>query len=216
MANEIQYLHDDAAETLYVIIRNSSGQFWNTSGTPAFETFEAANWSDYASAMSAVDTSSPPSSGNVMLQGSWPAALLTVGIYWMDFYVRAGALASQTDLLLESVSCYYARGVVYTGIQAHAILHADTYLAVWGSLWDLYEYLTTYGDAHWEANFAIDSTGGGLTLGAAVSQIRSMLVGKAVYDAGTGVASYYDNAGNAVVISTPLLGNGSRNAPTVS
>ena len=62
----------------------------------------------------------------------------------------------------------------------------------------------------------IDSTGGGLTLGAAVSQIRSMLVGKAVYDPATGVASYYDNAGNAVVISTPLLGSGSRNAPTVS
>jgi len=96
MSNEIQLTHDDAAETVYAIVRNQSGQ-WYVAATP--ETFESSHWSTYAIALSVVDSSSPPATGNIALQGTFPA--LAAGFYWLDTYIRAGATAAQTDVRLE-------------------------------------------------------------------------------------------------------------------
>jgi len=102
MANEIQIIHDDAAETIYAIVRNMAGQFL-AAATP--ETFEAANWATYDIALAQVDASSPPTTGNVALQGTFPAA--SAGFYWLDFYVQAGASPAQTDVHLKSILCHW-------------------------------------------------------------------------------------------------------------
>ncbi len=44
MAGEIQHNDDTTGITLYAVIRNVTGQVWNTTGTPAFETQVNANW----------------------------------------------------------------------------------------------------------------------------------------------------------------------------
>ncbi len=102
MANEIQILHDDAAETVYAIVRNIAGQFY-AGATP--ETYDSANWGDYDIPLSQVDVTSPPTSGNVAMQGTFPA--VAAGFYWLDVYIRAGANPAQTDLLLASLLVYW-------------------------------------------------------------------------------------------------------------
>lgn len=102
MANEIQIIHDDAAETIYAIVRNMDGQFL-AGATP--ETFESANWATYDIALAQVDASSPPPSGNAAYQGSFPA--LDAGFYWLDVYLQAGASPAQTDARLQSALYYW-------------------------------------------------------------------------------------------------------------
>jgi len=102
MANEIQITHDDAAETIYAIVRNTAGQ-WYVGATP--ETYESTHWSTYAVALTAVDTTSPPTTGNIAVQGTFPA--LAAGFYWLDIYVRAGGSAAQTDYRLSSRLVYW-------------------------------------------------------------------------------------------------------------
>jgi hypothetical protein len=102
MANEIQIIHDDAAETVYAIVRNQAGQ-WYVGAAP--ETYESSHWATYAIALSVVDSSSPPATGNVALQGTFPA--VTPGFYWLDTYIRGGATAAQTDARLDRRLVYW-------------------------------------------------------------------------------------------------------------
>ena len=102
MSNEIQIIHDDAAETIYAIIRNMAGQFL-AGATP--ETFEAANWATYDIALAQVDSTSPPSSGNAAFQGTFPA--VAAGFYWLDIYIQAGGSPAQTDWLLRQTLYYW-------------------------------------------------------------------------------------------------------------
>jgi hypothetical protein len=97
MANEIQIVHDDAAETVYAVVRDAAGK-WYHGANP--ETFDSANWGDYKIALSQVDVTSPPASGNAAYQGTFPA--VPAGFYWVDTYVQAGGAAAQADL---RVSC---------------------------------------------------------------------------------------------------------------
>jgi hypothetical protein len=62
----------------------------------------------------------------------------------------------------------------------------------------------------------VDSTGGELSLAKAVEAIVAWLGGKCVYDAATGVATYYGRDGETVILTTPLLGGGNRDEPTIS
>lgn len=126
--NEIQIIHDDAAEAVYCIIRNQAGQFWNTSGTPAFEAFEAANWASYAIALTAVDTTSPPATGNVALQGTFPAAI-PAGFYWLGCCIRSSAAPLQTDLRAASMMVRW-NGQAVTTAEAWACGALRTALAV--------------------------------------------------------------------------------------
>jgi len=95
MANEIQIIHDDAAETVYAIVRDMSGEF--LAGATS-ETFAVGNWATYEIALSEVDAAA---SGNVALQGDFPA--IESGFYWLDFYIHAGASPAQTDAHLKSI-----------------------------------------------------------------------------------------------------------------
>jgi hypothetical protein len=180
MANEIQILHDDAAETLYAIVRNQAGQFY-AGATP--ETFEAANWATYDIALAAVDTTSPPATGNVALQGTFPA--VAAGVYWLDLYVQAGASPAQTDYRIASML------VEFDGTVGHTLTQPEASAA------------------------NIDSTGGTLSMAKAVEAILAWAGGKASYDAATGIATYYGQDGVTVILTTPLLGGGNRNAPTI-
>ena len=99
MANEIQIIHDDAAETIYTVVRNMAGQFY-AGATP--ETFTVANWATYAIALAQVDSAA---SGNVALQGTCPA--VDAGFYWLDTYRQGGATPAQTDYHLKSLLCYW-------------------------------------------------------------------------------------------------------------
>lgn len=102
MSNEIQIIHDDAAETVYAVVRNMAGQFC-AAATP--ETFESANWATYDIALAQVDASSPPASGNAAYQGTFPAA--AAGFYWLDIYVQAGVSPAQTDWPVRSILYYW-------------------------------------------------------------------------------------------------------------
>jgi len=102
MANEIQIIHDDAAEAIYAVLRDVAGQFY--AGASA-EAFESANWATYDIALAQVDASSPPAAGNAAYQGTFPA--VAAGFYWLDFYVRAGGSPAQTDWLAKSILYYW-------------------------------------------------------------------------------------------------------------
>ena len=180
MADEIQILHDDAAETVVVIIRNQAGEYCVVA-TPAFEAWDGTHWATYAITLAAV--SGAYTTGNVALQGTFPA--LAAGFYELAFYQRAGATAAQTDAWLGSRDVYWNG----TALQPAAIvaLTAD-----------------------------IDSTGVPITLAKAIEALLAWSAGKVVYNATTGVATYYGQDGETVVLTTPLLGGGNRDEPTIT
>jgi len=100
MANEIQYLHDDAAEAVYCIIRNASGAVFDAATDEAFEIFDTDNWADYAIALTQVDAAT---AGNVAMTGDFPSAV-AVGFYRLDFYLRAGASPGRNDVRLAGAT----------------------------------------------------------------------------------------------------------------
>lgn len=88
MANEISWRYSATGSTLYFTIRNASRQMWNGTGV---ETLTVANWGNYDIAL----TETPASS--YFYVGDWPAALTTVGFYYVDLYVQAGGSAAISD-----------------------------------------------------------------------------------------------------------------------
>ena len=100
MANEVQTIHDDAAETVYTIVRNMAGQFY--AGATA-EAFESANWATYDIAMAEVDAGG--AGVNVALQGTFPA--VAAGYYWVDFYIQAAGAPASTDVHLKSILFFW-------------------------------------------------------------------------------------------------------------
>jgi len=113
MANEIQTIHDDAAETVYALVRNMAGQFY-AGATP--ETFTVANWATYDIALAEVDAAG---SGTVALHGTFPA--VAAGFFWVDFYVQAGGAPASTDSHLKSILFFWN---ATTLIPAEAIVGA--------------------------------------------------------------------------------------------
>ena len=99
MANEIQLIHDDGAETVYAIVRDMLGNWYH--GTNP-EAFDDANWGDYDIALAEVHAAA---SGNVAVQATFPA--VAAGFYWIDVYVQAGANPAQTDLRVCSCLMYW-------------------------------------------------------------------------------------------------------------
>ena len=99
MANEIQLIHDDGAETVYAIVRDMLGNWYH--GTNP-EAFDDANWGDYDIALIEVHAAS---SGNVAVQATFPA--VAAGFYWLDVYVQAGANPAQTDYRVCSCLWYW-------------------------------------------------------------------------------------------------------------
>lgn len=103
MAAEINHRHSATGETLYATIRKPSGTYWNTAGTPNFETLTVANWGDYDVALS----ESPASS--YFYVGTFPAVSgnMVAGWYWVDVFKRAGGSPAIGDVLQASYFGYW-------------------------------------------------------------------------------------------------------------
>jgi len=106
MADEIKHLHDDAAETLYAIVRHpTNGQFY--AGTSP-ENFLVANWATYDIALAEENAAA---TGNGMYEGDMPA--IAAGWYWVDIYVQAAGAPAQTDVLIDSTYYYWDGTTLY-------------------------------------------------------------------------------------------------------
>lgn len=80
-----------AGSTQYVFyIRPSDGAWWNTAGTPAFETYNASNYADYDTAATEYGTSTG------IFQHTVPATL-PAGVYYLGAKTRAGGSPAQSD-----------------------------------------------------------------------------------------------------------------------
>lgn len=88
MANEIVIPYT-TGNNLYAFVVSATGQFWNTSGTPAFEAFASGHWSVYAIALT-------ESGSSGLYFGSFPAVI--AGTYSMLAYKRAGGSPAVGDL----------------------------------------------------------------------------------------------------------------------
>jgi hypothetical protein len=101
MASELHWVHTGTAKTVYATIRSAARAYWYTV-TPALEALNMAHWADYDIAL----TETPASS--YFYAGDWPAALTTVGFYWVDIFERAGAGPVRADdTLLGGIIGYW-------------------------------------------------------------------------------------------------------------
>lgn len=89
MAGEIQFGYGVTGKNVYVVIRNMFGQVWNTAGS-AFETFAAANYTDY-------DVALTEQGATGFYAGDFPTAIVA-GVYTIDVRERAGASPAVGDL----------------------------------------------------------------------------------------------------------------------
>ena len=182
MANEIRIIHDDAAETVYAIVRDI-WRYWYYGGPLDCEHFEAANWATYAIALAQVDVTSPPTTGNVALQGTFSPGLgawAEARYYWVDYYVQAGGSPAQTDWRIASVLCY----------------------------WDLTS-LVSAGAASPMDN--VDSTGT-QTIPArrALEVLLAWAAGAVTVDSATGIATYKARDGVTPTLDVPMVSDASR------
>ena len=91
MANEI-LIHGYATglTTVKAVLRNATHQIWNTAGTPAFETYNAANIADYD-----IATTEQGAAGCYV--ATMPTS--TAGWYRVSGYIIAGASLAEADML---------------------------------------------------------------------------------------------------------------------
>jgi hypothetical protein len=89
MSNEIKFAFDKG-ETLYARVFNSTGQVWNTSGTPAFEDWVDGNVTDYD--ISLTDKTSGQYIGN------FPAT--AAGRFKVNIYEQSGGSPAITDTVV--------------------------------------------------------------------------------------------------------------------
>jgi hypothetical protein len=89
MANEFQLLGAESAVTIYAVLRNASGQPYNTA-TPGFETYNASNYTSYDIAMT-----EQGATGDYF--GNAPTGLSSAQ-YSIDYRKQAGASPAVSDL----------------------------------------------------------------------------------------------------------------------
>jgi hypothetical protein len=89
MSNEINLFLQQSGWTVYVVIQNKSGQFWNTS-SEEFESFNASNWADY-------DVSLTEQGSSGIYLGDFPTAVTAAGTYPYYAYRRVGGTPAQSD-----------------------------------------------------------------------------------------------------------------------
>lgn len=83
--------HDGTGKTLYAVLNDASGQYWDTTGTPAFETFVVADWANYDTAASETPASS------YQYQVTVPATLTSNAYVYITYYEQAGGSVAITD-----------------------------------------------------------------------------------------------------------------------
>lgn len=86
MAKEIQTFYTSAL-TLYAVLTNGIGQFWNTSAV-AFQAYNGASWTDYDIALTEQSTSG-------IYLGDFP--VVAAGSYGITIFKRAGGAPALTD-----------------------------------------------------------------------------------------------------------------------
>lgn len=89
MANEIAFAFDKDF-TLYARVFDSTGQVWNTSGTPAFEAWADGNVTDYDISLT------DKTSGQYI--GSYPTT--AAGRYKVNVYNQAAGTPAVTDVVV--------------------------------------------------------------------------------------------------------------------
>ncbi len=90
MANEIAFGGPGTGRTCYVLVRNRISSIWSTSGgTGAFESYSAANFTDYA-------ISATEQGANNFYAATMPAAV-PPGVYNLSAHQQTGGSAAQTD-----------------------------------------------------------------------------------------------------------------------
>lgn len=103
MASEIGYVNtDNSGATLYMVVSDMQQRPWNTSGTPAFESYNPSNWTSYDVALT-----EQGSSGRFV--GTFPPGITTPGNYGIDIRVQASGSPAVSD---ESID---AGSVAWTG-----------------------------------------------------------------------------------------------------
>jgi len=123
VAGELQAL-DATGSTVYgQVVNEATAQFWNTSGTPAFENYATANIANYAITMTELGTASGVYKGNM------PA--VPAGIFTVVYRRRAGGVPAESDPVvhLQSVPWDGAAVVTLTSratATALATVQADT------------------------------------------------------------------------------------------
>lgn len=98
MANELSWRHSSTGKTVYVTIRSAVRTMWNGS---ALEALTVANWGNYDIALAETPSAS------YFHVGDWPAALSTVGWYWIDIYEQAGGSPAISDSLIGTLYGYW-------------------------------------------------------------------------------------------------------------
>jgi hypothetical protein len=105
MANEVRISYA-AGSTLYFRVYDSTGQVWNTSGTPAFEAWSAGNVTDYDTAMT------DKSSGEYT--GSFPSA--ASGTFYVIAFLQDGGSPAIGDVAVSSISAIRWTGSAETTV----------------------------------------------------------------------------------------------------
>lgn len=95
MAKEIQALGATGSTHYTQVIRLSDGKIWNTSGTPAFETYATANIANYAITMTEAGTASG------YFTGDFPTAIAQ-GSYSIVFRKRTGGSPAEADTAIST------------------------------------------------------------------------------------------------------------------
>lgn len=219
MASELSWRGLATGSTDYVTIRSTARQYWNTSGTPAFENLTVANWANYAIAL----TETPASS--YFYVGTWPATLSTAGFYWVDVFRQLGAGAAISDMLLGTLLGYWdgttfkpwaddlanwlgTLPLALSSQQVQAVVPTSTVVAsVSGAVGSVAGNVTGSVGSVAEAvvidqTQALDQTATGATIAAALNAARAQGLGKWVISGDT-LTIYASN--NTTVIKTFTL-----------
>lgn len=109
MAGELQ-TDWTTGTTVYFQVRNSVGQIWNTSGTPAFENYVTANIANYAI------TATEQGSASGFFVGTMPATI-TAGIYSIEAKQRIGVSVAESDPTVGTGNISWS-GTVSIGLNA--------------------------------------------------------------------------------------------------
>lgn len=96
MSHEIYWVYTGSS-TLYAQVRQGkqANQIWNTSGTPAFETYATANIANYDIALTEQGT------GSNFYSGNFPTGITTPGLYLITIHEQAGGGPAESDTILS-------------------------------------------------------------------------------------------------------------------
>src|ERR1700722_8082350 len=93
MANQLKISTGTTGMTVYAVVFNATGQFWNTSGTPVFEAETDAHWTNYKIALNEAGTTA-------VYLGTFPSGITVAGVYYAQFREQAAASAALSDAVL--------------------------------------------------------------------------------------------------------------------